>query len=621
MQWLLRTRGSSIMGFAAVVLIVVFAVHGPALRYPYVQEDWEMLGALGDQPTWSALVDAFRPSHQLQGIYYRPLTSVYFVILRQVAGWDGRLSHALVLSLLAAASMASAYVVRQVTRDDTVAVLVGLTYAAANSIHVDPLLIQTCGIENFLGNFCFLMALLFFLQERNRASAVMFLLGLLCKETVLVLPALLLLAVVVLGQTPVSLFRRLVDAVPKLLGHAIVLAIYVVIRVVQGGGPLNKPENDPYYMSFFGRHLWTNFVAYLRWTAEALVPWPRVNADTVVLVLLLVCALGLGLALAHNLERARRLAAQWTFFTGWIALALSPMLILPNHTYRYYLEFAFPAVLALWWSALRAIGARFPGGVRSGDAAMLTLALLTIITAGMSFRDRSHTNSDLDGTNVPMQRATTVAQVQPYLTQAAAQLPRGATLLFDDIEVWAFGKELGPRLWCRDPGLMVFYARDMHKEPTGELVILNAARHQGEMSTGARNRTLLDPLKTFVLRRDAGTVLMEPVTTYLARKENPLPAEALFLVNFQPTEVETGRPFNVQPNGGSALGASARGLTPSTIIVIGGKHLEGFQSGPGLISTMVPPEVHAIPGEYPVYLLDTKTGVRSNELKLVVRKR
>lgn len=97
--------------------------------------------------------------------------------------------------------------------------------------------------------------------------------------------------------------------------------------------------------------------------------------------------------------------------------------------------------------------------------------------------------------------------------------------------------------------------------------------------------------------------------------------QKLVLTSFWPQEVKAGEGFNVQPNGGSALGAAGHGITPSTIIVINEVKLHGFNPDKrdNKITTPVPKEIYARAGEYPIYLFDTKTGAKSNELKFVVK--
>lgn len=98
--------------------------------------------------------------------------------------------------------------------------------------------------------------------------------------------------------------------------------------------------------------------------------------------------------------------------------------------------------------------------------------------------------------------------------------------------------------------------------------------------------------------------------------------QPLVLLDFGPSNIEAGKGFNVQPNGESALWAHGEGVTASTIITINYVPLNGYPSGKkDTITTPVPANIYAKPGEYPLYLFDTNTGMKSNEMKFIVKKK
>ena len=92
------------------------------------------------------------------------------------------------------------------------------------------------------------------------------------------------------------------------------------------------------------------------------------------------------------------------------------------------------------------------------------------------------------------------------------------------------------------------------------------------------------------------------------------------LKDYGPQDVRAGQDFNVQPSGVSAIWASTENATPATVIVIKGVRLKSdVQQDGKLITAAVPPSVYESAGEYPIYLLDEKSGQRSNELKFIVK--
>lgn len=94
----------------------------------------------------------------------------------------------------------------------------------------------------------------------------------------------------------------------------------------------------------------------------------------------------------------------------------------------------------------------------------------------------------------------------------------------------------------------------------------------------------------------------------------------LVLKKFGPNEVKAGQVFNKQPNGESAIWAETENVTPSTIFVLEGVRLESAMHADGkTASAFVPKNLYQKPGEYTLYLLDTKSNKKSNEMKFIVK--
>lgn len=111
-----------------------------------------------------------------------------------------------------------------------------------------------------------------------------------------------------------------------------------------------------------------------------------------------------------------------------------------------------------------------------------------------------------------------------------------------------------------------------------------------------------------------------PKQTGTATSAPAQPGQQLVLVDFGPKSVNAGKDFNVQTNGESALWAKAENVTPSTIIVLNNAQMKSSPKKEGnAITCFVPKSAYATPGEYPVFLVDTKSGSKSNELKFVVK--
>lgn len=95
-------------------------------------------------------------------------------------------------------------------------------------------------------------------------------------------------------------------------------------------------------------------------------------------------------------------------------------------------------------------------------------------------------------------------------------------------------------------------------------------------------------------------------------------AEPLVLKEIGPTKTKAGQEFNVQPNGESAIWAKTENATQTTVIVWVETRLKGHVRVPDLATGVVPKELYSKPGKFQIYLLDTKTGAKSNQLIFTV---
>lgn len=95
-------------------------------------------------------------------------------------------------------------------------------------------------------------------------------------------------------------------------------------------------------------------------------------------------------------------------------------------------------------------------------------------------------------------------------------------------------------------------------------------------------------------------------------------SEQPVLKEIGPTKTKAGQVFNLQPDGGAAMWAITENATKDTVIVWGEKKLNTAYVNPKLITASVPQELYAKPGQYQIYLLDIKTGMKSSNLVFTV---
>jgi hypothetical protein len=150
----------------------------------------------------------------------------------------------------------------------------------------------------------------------------------------------------------------------------------------------------------------------------------------------------------------------------------------------------------------------------------------------------------------------------------------------------------------------------------GELV-LDAAGAAGETLT--QGDVVLRRLRSADGVLVCSARLQEPVLvqsiavgTPRGADEGPLAIKAIY-----PEAAQAGTPFNVQPNGQSAIGVAAIGATSTTRVAIEGVELPTRYVDPKLVTALVPDTLIARPGRLEVQLRDR--GLSSEPVFLELR--
>jgi hypothetical protein len=85
-----------------------------------------------------------------------------------------------------------------------------------------------------------------------------------------------------------------------------------------------------------------------------------------------------------------------------------------------------------------------------------------------------------------------------------------------------------------------------------------------------------------------------------------------------PSTTKAGVDFNIQPDGVSAIWAKTANATESTVFMWGDTAIRTDYKGPELLTAPVPKNLYAQPGHYQIYLLEKKTGIKSNAVVFIV---
>ncbi|MBP7865131.1 MAG: hypothetical protein KA419_04210 [Acidobacteria bacterium] len=462
--------------FAALCLLtaalVVAGVYRRALGYPFIQDDWSYLSALTHLDDATNLARDFDPVGRL---HYRPLGTVAFIPLYRAFGLDPVPAHLLNLLLLAGAALLVAALARRLGADRFTAWAVMTVYAAAVSIHLDPVL-WLVGFFDLAGAVCFCGCVLLFLRGNTGLSLGVFGAGLLCKEFLVVLPTLLALTAL-LSDGPLPGALR--AALRRLWPHVVLMAAFLAMRALTGLSPFGLPDDHPYRMKVLGLHLLENAGRYAWWGAEALTPFRDLRPAVGILLAAFLAAAFLWLKRVE----ARSAPAAWrrpAFLAGWVALALAPVMLLPNHCYRYYLVYGLPAAALLLVECLRGLLRAAGAGPRFQKAALAAYLFLLAATGALWFARKDAAglrDPYLPGTNHLVHRAAAVRAVQGYLAAARPRVAPGTVFVIGGADLESFDRDWMFRVLCRDITVRAVGADQVRFDAEGAFVPGGEAGH------------------------------------------------------------------------------------------------------------------------------------------------
>jgi hypothetical protein len=85
-----------------------------------------------------------------------------------------------------------------------------------------------------------------------------------------------------------------------------------------------------------------------------------------------------------------------------------------------------------------------------------------------------------------------------------------------------------------------------------------------------------------------------------------------------PSKTKAGVAFNAQPDGGAAMWFKTENATQTLVVMWNDKQIRADFKRPDFLTAAIPKDLYSKPGQYQVYLQDTKTGAKSNSLTFTV---
>ncbi len=428
---------------ACVVTGLSLLLYGQIFHQPFVQDDWMIFYRMRTMPLTEIIGQAFFPTGN---IFYRPLGMVYFLLMYNLFGIAPFPFHLVALLFHIANAVLAAAIIDQITGRKDIAFGGAILYTVATTVHADPLLWMV-GFYDLAGVCCFFLSILFYLRQRSLLSAGAFLLALLAKEAPLPLALILLCHALIMDRSKLRL----------LIPHGLVLVVYVIVRWLSVGSVEVDPSH-PYRAELLGPHVLTNLSYFAQWAFEVLFPgWSPSLAVVLELGAFAAVLAAISIVLRkYAVDRKRRV--QTVFFVLWAVLAITPVLVLKQHAYRYYLAYSLVPVLTLLVFYVEGI---LPRQVHRYFFAVLTLLVVANAAANWfslqsKFAAEPTTVPVFDGSNHLIRKGTAVRTVQAALMTRYPSLPPGARIILAGVDVTAFFKDTGPRVWYRDDGIEVY---------------------------------------------------------------------------------------------------------------------------------------------------------------------
>lgn len=490
-------------------LVTVGLVYWHVIGLPFVQDDWDRLYHYQSDGLASLLQTTLSTEHKL---FYRPLAELYLRIMYGLFGANPVPFHLVALAIHGSSAVMVGLIVQKIFRDRLLALLSAVVYGAAIAVHLDSLA-WAVGIYDVAGAFCFLASIRLFIEDRRGASAAVYVIGCLFKESLILLPVILLAYDLLIDageRAPRPARARLTEALPFLIGMLAVAAIKL-----SGESPLHYPANHPYALQLLGPHLLTNGLHYLTWMLQSLVPLPipsvglaRVLPAVAVLVLLALAARVKGPA-APSWHR-RRVA----FLLVWMSIGLVPVIFLPNHVYRYYATYSLAAFVPLaLYLARETLRTLTVGPVATAillGSIGVTALFGSSLQAARIYGEGTAPRTFVDGTNFLIERAAYVEIVRGGLARLLPRPPRNAAIVLGNVDTWGFDRNRGPRFWYDDPSLDVYPLAKLRFRGD-RLYIADLEVTQADAYTGgSRSRIRLDPARTFFFEVADG--VLRPLT-------------------------------------------------------------------------------------------------------------
>jgi len=446
---------------ALALVVVVGLVFWPTLRLPFLQDDFSLLRLFQqDQVAQPVVLLSFFSVGK--AIFYRPLAKACLLAMYALFGDRVWCFHLAALAIHAANAWLVGRIVFSLTRDRVIAACTALIYAAAIAIHLDTLA-WVVGIYDLGGALCFLLSMQLYIERKVAWSGLVCFAGCLFKESVIVLPLILLWYELLLADHPAGWMAFLRARWRGVAWFSLLMGSIAAIKAWQLSQPVVAGAG-PYRFAVDG--VLDNTGLYLKWMSQSFYQFWYLGSHLSVLALLLA------VVLTGTERKVGKHSRQLFFLLGWLLVGLLPVIFFAHHAYRYYATYSLPAYICLIlcvakWGAARLLEKELPGAVLV--VAVCAVALVFSVGQGRQVYAEGMQEATLaDGSNMLINRAAVLNTVHDALLPLAATLPPESVVFVGGVDLWGFDQGAGPVFRLGDKEVHV-YSLDSLRAAGGRL--------------------------------------------------------------------------------------------------------------------------------------------------------
>ena len=454
------------MWFKTSVLIVITGfLYFPVFKYGFFQDDF--LHLVTTQIPVSGLLKFFTDN---SAIYYRPLgIQLAYWLQQRIFGPQPIYFHLFGLLVHLLNTFLVYALIAKITQNKSVSLFTSFLYATSATHFISLFWLAETNL--LLGTLVLFLSLNIYLSGRIGLSLILFILGLLTHEIVIIFPALAILLV-----RPRKV--HLVSLVSLTLGY---LLLRLVILPVPAGGTYTPQLNLNSLNSLIWYLLWSfNLPEELKYQ---FILWPpHIQPKFLVnfashLAIWLVSLLVLWSAILLKLKALLENLSLSLLGIAWFIIGISLFLVLPLHQYPNYIIAGLPGITLLLSLVLSKLKPFWRGLIL---AVWLAGSFLTIRITEL--------------THWTVQEAQRVDRAFTKTHELYPQIPPNGTMIIkSDYQIHqALFDQLGLRFFYRQPKLTTYYG-DFHDLMTPDCAIIEAQHLDPRLCLAKHNLFVLYP--------------------------------------------------------------------------------------------------------------------------------